>query len=112
MQSTDGVRHMGLLNNVRTGHKLAALSAVGLLSAGVIGAVALVNVREIRQQNTEAAAMISANADFILLDGMIARVDVALRDELLATDDAARRAAVDDLAAVTAAARGIWTQVD
>ena len=42
---------MGLLNNVSTGRKLAALSGAGLLRGGVIGTVAYLDVREIKGHN-------------------------------------------------------------
>ena len=102
---------MGLLSNVRTGRKLAALSAVGLLSCAIIGTVAYVEVREIQHQNELSNAMTEVNADFLRLGGMIAEVQVAQRDELLATDDAARKAAVDELTALTEAAGEVWASI-
>jgi methyl-accepting chemotaxis protein len=103
---------VGLLSNVRTGRKLALLSAVGLLGAGVIGTVAYVDVRGIQRQNVTANAMTQANAGFLHLGTMIVRVHVAQRNELLATDDASRKAAVDDLTAITKEADAVWADID
>jgi methyl-accepting chemotaxis protein len=102
---------MGLLNNVTVGRKLAALGAAGLLSAGVIGTVAYVDVRQVKQQSTVANALTSVDAEFGRLDKMIIQVQVLQRDELLAVDDAARKAAVDGLTALTASADQIWTGI-
>jgi len=99
---------MGLLNNVSVGQKLAALGAAGLIAAGVIGTVAYLDVRQIKNETDVANALSEVSADFGRLDKMIAQVEVILRDELLATDDAARKAAVAELAAVTSDAEEIW----
>jgi methyl-accepting chemotaxis protein len=102
---------MGLLSNVPVGRKLAALAAVGLLGAGVIGTVAYVDVRQVKQQSAEADAFTAVDADFGRLDKMIVQVQVIQRDELLAVDDAARKAAVDALTALTGSAEQIWAGV-
>ena len=102
---------MGLLNNVRVGQKLAALGAAGLIAAGVIGTIAYVDVRQIKHETDVADALSEVSAEFGRLDKMIIQVQVTQRDELLATDDAARKAAMDELTALTSAAERIWTRV-
>jgi methyl-accepting chemotaxis protein len=102
---------MGFLSTVRTGRKLAVLSAVGVLGAVVIGAVAYVEVRSIQRQNATANALTEVNANFLQLDTMISQVQIALRNELLAVDDAARKAAVDDLTAITTRAEQVWDRI-
>jgi methyl-accepting chemotaxis protein len=103
---------VGLLSNVRTGRKLALLSAVGLLAAAVIGTVAYLDVRSIQRQNATVSALTQVNAHFLRLDAMIAQVQVAQRNQLLATDDTARQAATGELTAITTAADEAWADID
>ena len=86
------------LRDTPVAYRLAALGAVGVLSAGAIGATALVVGSSVDRARVTSVAMAQINAEVLKVDIEHANSQIATRDALLATDEAAVQAAAQSQA--------------
>jgi len=93
------------------GRKLVALAGCGALVALAIAGSSLVSMRTVRSTSDVQVSLNHANALLIDLDMQQSNVQIAERDELLATTDAARTAAADSLAAITKHIDSTWAEL-
>ena len=99
------------LGNLTVGRRLALLSCIGGLIAGLIGGTAYLNASMLSDENATRTQIEDANAELIVLDKLASETQIAERDELLATNDAQRKAAVTALESLTAAAQTSWATI-
>ena len=91
------------------GRKLAALAGTGVFVALAIGAVTFVSLTTVRSASDLRTVLNKANATLIDLDLQQGNVQIAERNELLATTDPARTAAADKLAGVRQTVAADWS---
>ena len=94
------------------GRKLALIAATGMVIASAISGVTVVELAKINSNSNLRIVLNKANALLIDLDAQDGAVSVAARDELLATTDHARQAAVDELAASRKTIDEDWSQLN
>jgi methyl-accepting chemotaxis protein len=74
----------GIDVRLTVGRKLAALSAVGVVVAGVLGAVSLVEIGRVKTADERLAQVMAANAHMVEADRSLADIGIVQRDALLA----------------------------
>ena len=99
------------LANLTVGRRLALLTCIGGLIAGVIGGTAYLNASMLSDENATRTQIEDANAELIVLDKLASETQIAERDELLATNDTQRKAAITALESLTAAAQSSWATI-
>ena len=100
---------MGIRTTV--GRKLAALAGCGALVALGISGASLVSMDHVKSTSDLRVTLNQANAVLIDLDMQQSNLQVVERDQLLATNDAARAAAMNALAGVTERINADWTEL-
>jgi methyl-accepting chemotaxis protein len=90
------------------GLRLTALAGCGALVATTIGGVALASMRTVKSTSELRVVLVKAQATLADLDMQQSDAQIAHRNALLATDDQARQAAKDELAAVQTKVDADW----
>ena len=90
------------------GRKLMILAGAGVLVALAIGIATFAGLRTVRSSSDQRVVLNKANAVLIDLDMQQSNVQIAERDALLATTDAARTAATGALAGIKQTAVADW----
>jgi len=93
------------------GLRLTALAGCGALVATTIGGVALVSMKTVKSTSDLRVVLVKTEATLADLDMQQSDAQIAQRNALLATDDEARQAAKDELAAVQTKVDGDWQTI-
>ncbi len=103
---------MAVVLRMTVGRKLAVLAGTGLAVASAIGAVSFASMGTVRSTSDLRTVLNKANAVLIDLDMQESNVQIAERDELLATTDTARTAAEQEMAGVQKQVAANWSNLD
>ncbi len=99
---------MQLTTRLTIGRKLAVLGGVSLVALLGIGGVSYAGAGTISRLNAQRRVIAEVNDQLALLDMKVSDAQIAERNALLATTDAARKAAGDQLGAVKAIVEKGW----
>jgi len=95
----------------KIGRKLAALAAVGLVVAVVIGAMSYVSVGQIGSLSDQSGQLVSADRAIHELDTQQSDIQIAARDMLMSADPAHDAIAMKEFSDTAALANGSWTTI-
>ena len=94
------------------GRKIAAVGGAGILGVAVVGVVSFGLVGSMRDQTTQSAQLSEARAQACIVERELSDLAGVQKAALLATNDAHRAAAQQQLAAVQADLAATWKDID
>jgi len=100
---------MALGPRMTVGRKLTVLAGTGVVVALTVGVVTFASLTTVRSASDLRTVLNKANSALIDLDMQQSNVQIAERDNLLATTDATRKGAADDFAAVQQTVAADWS---